>query len=136
MACLSKHGEYTKFEFPRYNKAYCEDGAVLINYGSGWKLYGKLKMAYADAIKGIKAKQAAVGPSSQKLYAELFRMAGTLKNRCMLCQALEAYAHDPDGMFVELDEMYGSNKWNRDEIKNLCFLFGVAQVELEHKTKG
>ena len=133
MACLSKHGEYIKFEFPRYNKAYCEDGTVLVNYGNGWKLYGKLKMAYADAIKGIKAKQAAVGPSSQKLYAELFRMAGNLKSRVMLCQALEAYAHDPDGMFVELDETYGENRWSRDEIGNLCFLFGVAQLELKAK---
>ena len=82
MAKLSAHGrEIGRIQYTTQMRAYMSDSAVLVNYGSGWKIKGKLKAGLTpeSAFKAAQEKQAAImlnNPAWRDYTKELYSLGG------------------------------------------------------------
>ena len=115
MATLSKHGELGQIERLLDKVAYCADGKILRNTGSGWKQWRKLKPSFDMAVEWPK-KQAAY---LQRLrddpyyadYRELLHKLVSFQNRPIVHETIANLGNDVDGCWSELqdyDSMHGS----------------------------
>jgi hypothetical protein len=132
MAKLSTHGaEVGRVKFTGYVKAYMSDGAILKNYGDGWKLTGKVKphvtpqTAYEMQIQ----KQVEVDAKNpfRKDYRDLLYSLGGVGKSAKLHLAVTLMPDDPDGVWSEVCDGYGDNVHaDLDEICELCNLYRLA----------
>ena len=135
MAKLSAHGaEIGRAVYLTSTKAYMSDGAVLKNYGDGWKLSGKLKPgvtpehAVARAVAGI-AEWEQARPAGRAYKKALHAIAGQSK-RYRLHLAISLMPDDCDGVWSECCDGYCDNVHaSVDEIAELCALYRAAQTE-------
>lgn len=135
MAKLSAHGHQVgRIEFLTYAKAYCADGKILKNDGSGWKLHSKCKpgitpeAAYAAAVERQRAFLAD-RPMHAAYRKALHDMAG-LSKRWKLHLAVQMMPQDPDGVWSEACDGYGDNVHaDVDEVCELCRLYESAMTE-------
>lgn len=135
MAKLSAHGaEVGRVEYIGKVKAYFADGKVLVNYGQGWKLAGKLKpgltpeSAYQSARDNL-ARLLAERPALAEYRQFILRLAGIGK-RWKLVQCLQLMPSDPDGIWSECCDSYSDNVHaDIDEISTLCRLYELAVAE-------
>lgn len=135
MAKLSAHGhEIGRVEYIGKVKAYMADGKVLVNYGQGWKVGGKLKEgltpegAFSNARDSL-ARLLAERPALAEYRKCILKMAGIGK-RWKLVQCLQLLGDDIDGIWSECCDGYGENiHADIDEIAELCRLYALATAE-------
>lgn len=138
MAKLSAHGqEIGRVKFMGYVKAYMSDGAILKNYGDGWKLTGKVKstltpqQAFENQIK-LQEENDSLNPG-RKQYRDMLFSLGGIGKAGKLHMAVSLMYDDPDGVWSEVCDGYGDNVHaDIDEICELCDLYRTA---LESKGK-
>jgi len=133
MAKLSAHGaEVGRINFTTYAKAYMADGAILKNYGQGWKLYGKCKVSPEQAFSVAKEKHDSFmreRPALAEYRKELHALAGMGK-AWKLHAALELLGDDVDGVWSEACDGYGDNVHaDISEVEHLARLYRVACAE-------
>ena len=143
MATLNKHGEHVVIEYVWYRKAYCADGAVLANYGDGWKVAAKLKAGYDwrdVATKKIQDRDRMYYecPAFAKFVGHVNSLVGGYCHRPLVKVALSMLSDDPDGMWSELNDhgMYGNNKTlelSIDDCVKLCEGYTAAVAELKER---
>ena len=129
MAKLSAHGqEIGRVHFFSHTKAYFSDGAVLKNYGSGWKLTGKVKPhltpqdAFRNQVK-VQNENDAANPARKEYRELLYTLAGMTKAP-KLHLAVSLMPEDPYGVWSEVCDGYGDNVHaDLDEICTLCKLY-------------
>lgn len=132
MAKLSAHGvEVGRVKFMGYVKAYMSDGAILKNYGDGWKLTGKVKshltpqQAFENQLEIQKANDAAT--PFRKEYRDMLYSLGGQGKAGKLHLAVTLMPDDPDGVWSEVCDGYGDNVHaDLDEICELCRLYNLA----------
>jgi len=137
MAKLSAHGvEIGRIEYIGKVKAYFADGKVLVNYGHGWKVAGKLKAgltpesAYQNAKDNL-ARLLSDRPALAEYREFILRLAG-IGERWKLVQCLQIMSSDPDGIWSECCDGYCDNVHaDFDEISTLCRLYELAVSEGE-----
>ena len=137
MAKLSAHGATIgKVEYVGKVKAYCADGKVLKNDGSGWKLHGKLKAGVTpeQAFENAKARQAEhfrTRPAYAEYHRFICSLAGIGK-RWKLISCLMMMPNDIDGIWSECCDGYGDNVHaDVDDIARLCQLYRDAKAEAD-----
>ncbi len=135
MAKLAVHGpELGRIEYRTYTKAYFENGDVLKNAGSGWKLAGKVKAgidpkAHFEKVKGNHDAFLAARPAFAAYVKELRALTG-LNNRWKLDAAVALLPDDPDGVWSEACDGYGDNVHaDIDDVSKLCDLYKAAERE-------
>ena len=129
MAKLSAHGtEIGRITLTAKVKAYMSDGAVLTNYGDGWKLTGKIKsgitpeQAYQNAVRRS-AEFLAANPKIEAYRHALHAICRGAK-RSKLHMAITMMPTDPDGVWSECCDGYCDNvEADIDEIAQLCALY-------------
>jgi hypothetical protein len=139
MATLKKHGDHTVFEFIGYKKAYCSDGTILKNYGSGWKLYGKIKqgLTYKQACEIVQKNinESKVNrPFFQKYKKLMFQYS--LAARVILETALKYLGDDIDGIWSEIND----NPFTHKSLKSITFeeiqeIYNARQLALSEQKK-
>ena len=135
MAKCKAHGEEIgTTHYIAKSKRYFSDGAILINYGTGWKLHGKLKPGSdpKEVFAKISAKYEAglsTRPHTKEYRQKLHELAGMGK-RWRLHHAVALMPDDPDGVWSECCDGYGDNVHaDIDDIANLCRLYKLALTE-------
>ena len=135
MAKLSAHGqEIARFKFTTYSKAIMSDGAVLKNYGDGWKLAGKIKSGVTPEQASENQRKACDAfadshPCMMAYRKELHSLAGMGK-AWKINAAIELMYDDPDGVWSEACDGYGDNVHaDIDEVSHLCSLYVAALEE-------
>ena len=135
MASLSKHGQNIQIEFLTTKKAYCSDGKILKNYGSGWKLWGKLKPGFdwqerAQMAKDNQKQYRSDHPAWAEFIKLVIQYCPSLKKRVYVMTGLEMCSNDPDGLYIDLDDNYEtSNYLTFDDVNQLCKAYDQAQEE-------
>lgn len=136
MATLSAHGtEIGRIVTITQTKAYMSDRTVLINYGSGWKIKGKLKAELTpqvafDNAKARNAEKEAMRPAYMAYVRELHSISGQ-NARARLHETIKLMPDDCDGVWSECCDGYGDNVHaDVDDIAKLCRLYKVALSEL------
>jgi len=140
MAKLKAHGhEIGTIYFATSAKRYMSDGVILKNYGTGWKIHGKVKagieprMAYANAVER-QNKMLAERPAFAAYRKALHNLAGLCK-RWQLQAAIELMPDDPDGVWAEAcDGWRNIVSADLDEVSDLCRTYQAAISE--QKTRG
>jgi len=135
MAKVSAHGSIIgTIEFTTTSKRYMSDGAVLKNYGNGWKLAGKVKAgidperAYKNAV-AFQAEFMAQRPALAKYRKELHGLCGISK-RWKLHTAIQLMPDDADGVWSSACDDYCDNvNADVDEIGALCRMYLAACAE-------
>lgn len=143
MATLSKHGEHVIIEYVWYRKAYCADGAVLVNYGDGWKVSARLNDGFdwkTVAIRKIKDRDAMYCecPAFARFANLVNALVGGYCNRPIVKAALSLLSDDPDGMWSELNDhgRYGNDaalELSIDDCVKLCRGCTAAVAELKER---
>ena len=129
MARLSAHGSIVgEILYISRAKRYMSDGKILMNYGHGWKLHGKLKpgwtpeSAAARSAENLRAHIAA--HPAYAAYRQAIHDACGLAKRCRLHLAITMMPEDPDGVWSDAcDSGYDSVHLDLDEIVHLCMLY-------------
>jgi len=135
MAKLKAHGhEIGTIYFATSAKRYMSDGVILKNYGSGWKIHGKVKAgieprtAYANAVERQNNFLAA-RPAFAAYRKALHEIAGLAK-RGQLQSCIEMMPDDPDGVWAEAcDDWRNIVSADLDEIVELCAAYRAAIAE-------
>ena len=108
------------------------DGKILKNRGDGWKLHAKVKpgftpeYAYAAAKQQAEeflAKRPAFAEFKRAMFAEF-----SFSERFMVKAALEALSDDPDGAWVELNDM-ARISCDIETVVELCRLYNASCEE-------
>lgn len=135
MAKVSAHGaEIGTIYTTTKAKRYMSDGVILKNYGTGWKIYGKVKPGVnpSDAFTRAKEKHVAFlaeRPAYSAYVKELHDMAG-LSKRWKLHAAVSLMPDDCDGVWSEACDGYCDNiSASVDEVAHLCRLYLAALDE-------
>ena len=135
MAKLSAHGEELFREVGlTSSKAWMEDGTTLKNYGSGWKIYGKVKAGVSPQQAADNARERAVTLSQRRpafaAYKELLHELVNVPDRFRVVAALEVMASDPDGVWSALDDDYSTrDEYSIDDVVQLCRVYESAFEE-------
>lgn len=136
MAKLSVHGqELLRVELMTSRLSFRSDGHVLRNYGSGWKLWKRLKPKtnpeeHVKKRGKLIAKKDASMPCYVAFRSEMHSII-KLEDRSLVLRAIQLMPDDPDGCWSELcDNWYGIGL-SPDEIVNLCRLYNASQIETE-----
>src|SRR3990172_3755340 len=114
MAKLSAHGkEIGRIISITQTKAYMSDGYVLINYGAGWKIKGKLKAGLTPEVAFNNAKERNQESESKRpayvaYMRELHSLAGQ-NTRGRLHETIKLLPDDCDGVWSECCDRYGDN---------------------------
>jgi hypothetical protein len=135
MAKVSAHGrEIGTVYLTTTAKRYMSDGVVLVNYGFGWKLGGKIK----DGVTPEEAYAAQVAKSEQFLanrqavttYRKLLHDLAPLSKRWKLHAAVQSMPDDCDGVWSEACDGFGDNvSADVDEVAELCRAYRIALIE-------
>lgn len=139
MAAISKHGQNEIIEYVSFKKAYCSDGKILKNYGSGWKLYGKIKSgydyksAYAEAKKN-QDKKLKEFPAYAKFFKAIKSLCRSMQKRQLLIQGLSVSSNDPDGLWSDLDGYWQTKgAFTFGDIEKICNAYDKAITEQNKK---
>ena len=135
MAKLSVHGsEIGRIVYTAKTKAYMSDGKVLVNYGDGWKIAGKIKPEFTPESAFQSANKRRIEflecrPAIAKYIKCLHSLACPSK-RYKLHTAVSLMPSDCDGVWSEACDGYGDNiSAGVDEIYELCALYIAAMNE-------
>ena len=109
MAALNKHGKNIRIDKLFYSIAYCSDNKVLINHGSGWKIYGTLKPGRNWEIEGKKVSEKyktslEKDPTQALFIKKMKEYIPKLYNRYWFKEYLRAMPKDPDGIYAEIQD--------------------------------
>ena len=135
MARLCKHGaEIGRIEKLLSTRAYFEDGTILSNAGTGWKLRGKLKAGLVPAEAHAKAaasyqEHLATRPSFAAYRKALHDAAGR-GLRWRLHTAIQLMPDDCDGVWSTMDDERES--FSLEEIAALCRAYKSAVEESDY----
>jgi hypothetical protein len=135
MAKVSAHGQIIgTIEFTTTAKRYMSDGVVLKNFGTGWKIHGKVKdgftpqEAYEKAINRQNEARK-THPANFAYRKELHDLAPITK-RWKLHTAVEMMPDDPDGVWSECCDGYCDNvSADIEDVVKLCMLYRNAVKE-------
>jgi len=133
MATIYKHGgEVGRIEKLTFSMLFCADGKVLRNFGSGWKLWRKLKSDVEGGPRGCfercKADYDAMlanGPEFASWRDKVH--AFPLRKRLLVIEAVKLLPADPDGLWSELEDM--GCPVSHGEAKALLDAYKAAQAE-------
>ena len=140
MAKLSAHGtQIGEVKLLTKTKRYFSDGKILINYGDGWKLFGKVKpgMDPGEVSKTAEEKQKE-GLRIRPLYAKYFKLlhkSAGMNLRSKLHTAVSMMPEDPDGAWACLDDEWNCRgKWTFEDINALCLAY-LDAIEEQKRMK-
>lgn len=135
MAKLSAHGkEVGRIQYVAHDVAVMSDGYVLKNFGSGWKIHGKLKAgitpenAYQSRLSKLQNQ-----PDEYHIFKEkLFSLTRSLEKRAQIMVTLQLLGNDADGVWSELTDSYLGPRIDADigEIVELCKAHEVYRLTL------
>jgi hypothetical protein len=143
MAKLSAHGAIIgTIEYTAKTLRYMEDGKVLVNFGDGWKIRGKLKdwvsphEAYAKAVQKQKdylaARPALV--NYRKLLHDLAPLSKSKRAKLHTC--VDIMPEDCDRVWSEACDGYGDNiHASVDEVAALCAAYKAVIAEQKYLDK-
>jgi hypothetical protein len=109
MATIYKHGgEVGRIEKLTFCMLFCEDGKVLQNRGSGWKLWRKLKSGIdvRECFDNYRAEYSAwllARPAFDHWRGLVHGFS--LRKRALVVEAVRLLPADPDGLWSELEGM-------------------------------
>ena len=134
MAKISAHGQVIgTIDYIANSKRFMSDGCVLINHGTGWKVYGRVKPG-VDIVEHFQKRSARhqelinTRPALAAYHAQMTKIA--LSKRWRLNMALRMMSDDPDGVWSEVCDGYSGNlKLSIDQIVHLCKLYNAAIAE-------
>jgi hypothetical protein len=135
MAKLSAHGiEIGRIEYLTKRVAAFEDGKLLANYGDGWKLWKRVKDG-ADPRENFKRRVDNLRECEEACpawaeYKRALHSDFSLSERSLVHTAVQMMPSDPDGCWVELQDMARIDC----DIETLCKLCGLierAQAEMK-----
>jgi hypothetical protein len=134
MAVLSKHGtELLRVDLLWHKLSYRSDGNVLRNNGSGWKMFKKMKgdsretfAAIAERAKRISQEEDEKNPFYQQFRGLLYSLVPFV-NRYTVVSGLKAFSHDPDGLYIELNECYSEFKLSASDCISLCQSYNLME---------
>lgn len=138
MAKLSVHGrELLRVELMTSRLSMRSDGHILRNYGSGWKLWKRLKSTtnpeeHAEKRKRLIAEKDSKMPCYVAFRSEMHALV-KLEDRSLVLSAIQLLSDDPDGCWAELCDEWKGIEFSIEEIVNLCRLFKAAEIETEHQ---
>lgn len=134
MATLSSKGknEIGRIEGLTKTLAYFDNREILVNYGFGWKLYGKIKPD-CNPAESYRKQINKIAESDKKrpfyaAYKKALIRAGHSK-RSLLHTAIELMPDDPDGVWSETCDSYGNNL--HVSIEDICELCKLYKLSLE-----
>jgi hypothetical protein len=141
MAKLSAHGAIIgTIEYTAKTVRYMEDGKVLVNFGDGWKIRGKLKTglspqeAYAKAVK--KQQDFLAARPAFRDYRILLHDLAPLSKRAKLHTCVEIMPDDCYGVWSDACDGYGDNiHASVDEVAALCAAYKAAIAEQKYFDK-
>lgn len=138
MAKLKAHGyELDRREYPAQRVAVMSDGHIMRDYGSGWKLWKKLKPGIdaKDYAKRIRAQYDAHPPVFHA-YVKALMDATDIKHRSFLHEAVRLMPTDPDGVWSEFNDFWYGNEVDLDDCVKLCRLYqeAIRESELARET--
>src|SRR5690242_10697049 len=124
MAKISAHGkELDRREYASFRLAVFEDGHILKNAGSGWKLYRKVK-------PGVNVVQYALDcrrrynerPEEFHRYIAALQDVGSREKRWMLHTAITMMPEDPERVWSEMTDHAGSygDSYDLEDIVRPC----------------
>lgn len=128
MAKLSAHGRtavYTSDSF-NFRERIMSDGAVLRNYGAGWKVHGKIKKELtpeqagrmiADSLRRLDDTR----PALAAYLAKLLDLTN-LETRGMVHTCVQTLPDDPDAVYVEVND-HTRAEIDMDDAETLCRLY-------------
>jgi hypothetical protein len=133
MATISKHGEeFLRIERLADKIAYFSDGKILRNQGNGWKLWRKVKpgvdlVAHAAERKAFSERWQSERPAYTAFKRE-FHAIVSFSERYMFLTLLQTLANDPDGVWVEANDMLRISI-GVEECCDLCRLYEAYAAE-------
>jgi hypothetical protein len=136
MAKLSAHDVIGKIDYMYKTIAYCEDKKVLVNYGDGYKVYGKIKPdimpidAYNQALK--KQAEFLKNHPCYNNYRKFLHSLSGLNKRFMIHQAVKELHNDSDSLFSSFDDFSWSSSYPHlelDDCAELCKLYNTMITE-------
>ena len=138
MAKLRSHGlELFRDEGLTDKIALFADGHILRDYGSGWKLYKKLKpgQSATDYAETLRERLRTLRGPSWHAFAERFHALVSFKNRHFVYNAIKLLPDDPDGVYSEMDDSFMGREigLSIEECVELCILFRAAAAEKAEK---
>ncbi len=138
MATLYKHGEIGQIERLCSKYAYCLDGKILRNSGSGWKIYAKVKegidpRAHFETAKANYARKLAENPAFAHL-REILHETVSFGNRHVVKETISLMSDDADGVW----STFADNAWrgvelDLDDCVALCDAFRAMEAEFKAK---
>jgi hypothetical protein len=135
MAKLSAHGTIIgTVDYTTKSLRYMSDGAILINFGQGWKIRSKIKRDSTplQALAAARARQErffADYPAVHRYRKMLQAMTG-MKNRWKLHAAVTHMPDDPDGVWSEACDDYCNNVHaDVSEVAELCLAYKAALAQ-------
>lgn len=137
MAKLSAHGsEIGRIEYVTSVVAYMSDGKILENDGFGWKVRGTVKSEFTpqqafDRAR-VRIEQFRQERTAYTAYFKAICETAGICNRWKLHAAIQMMPDDPDGVWSEACDGYGSNvSADVSEVVELCRLYRSAIKEKE-----
>lgn len=142
MATLSKHGgELLSIHGLTSDVSYRSDGQIMRNYGSGWKLWKKVKAGVSPVEAAQRAKER-TEQADRELPARAALHAWVLDNcplshRWKLIETVKLLADDSDGIFSAFDDDFSANglrgRYSFEDCADLCRLYRAAMVEAQER---
>lgn len=128
MAKLKAHGfELDRQEYASFRLAVMSDGHIMRDYGSGWKLWKKVKpgVDVREYAQRMRARYDARHPVFHE-YVKTLMQATDMKHRSFLHEAVRLMPNDPDGVWSEFNDHWYGNEVDLDDCVKLCRLYQVA----------
>jgi hypothetical protein len=133
MARLKAHGtELARRETPTGRIAVMSDGNIMRNYGTGWKLWRKLKAGVdpVEYARQFDERTRAMLPEL-RAYIQALQNACTLERRWWLHENITLMPTDPDGVWSHCDE-YG-HSIDIEDIVRACRLYQACEAALRER---
>lgn len=145
MAKLSSHGELGQIELITEKLAYCADGKILRNQGSGWKLYKKIKPGFDMAVEWPKKRANFERLQTERPgwweYRRVLHSLVSFTNWFIVHEAVIRLPNDPDGLWGEFEDRGTicssmNPGLSLDDCIQLCNAYRIMKSEAEDILKA
>jgi len=124
MAKLNAHNEIGRIEYGFAVKVYNNDGTILVNRGSGYRLHAKLNTDVDPVFAFNLSKEKVARSPMAAYYKKLLELGGSLIARSHLHTCITYLGADPDGVWSEMDSDYSTRGlYSVEEVADACRLF-------------
>lgn len=131
MARLKAHGiELDRREYATQRVAVMSDGNIMRDFGTGWKLWKRLKVGVDPKEYAAKCRASYNAlPEFFHDYVKTLKDATGLPFRSRLHELVKVMPSDPDGVYSEFnDHTYGGDTVDLDDCVKLCRLYQAASL--------